>query len=53
MLGRLTLVTACEGCPEGSSWGLQESPKGYEHRVGAHPEPALGLLAQLSHQCWM
>lgn len=53
MLERLTLVTASEGCPEGSSWGLEESSKRHQHRMWAHPEPALGLLAQLSHQCWM
>ena len=47
---RLTLVTAGEGCPEGSSRGLEESREGYQHRMWAHPEPVLGLLAQLSHQ---
>lgn len=53
LLGRLTLVTASEGCPEGSPGGLEEPPERYQHRVGAQPEPALGLLAQLSHQRWM
>lgn len=43
-------MTAGEGCPEGSPRGLEESRQGYQHRVWAHPEPVLGLLAQLSHQ---
>lgn len=53
MLGRPTFVTTSEGRPEGSSWGLQESSKGHQHRVWAHLEPALGLLAQLPHKCRM
>lgn len=46
-------MTACEGHLEGTSWGLEESSKRHQHRVWAHPEPVLGLLAKLSHQCWM
>lgn len=52
-LRRPTFVTASEGRPEGSSWGLEESPEGHQHRVWARPEPALGLLAQLSHEYGM
>lgn len=53
MLGRPTFVTASEGRLEGPSWGLEESSKGHQYRMWAHQEPALGLLAQLSHKCWM
>lgn len=50
MLGRPTFVTASESSLERPSWGLEESSKGHQHRMGVHQEPALGLLAQLSHK---
>ena len=50
VLGTPTFVTAAEGCPQGPSRGLEESSEGHQHRLWAHPEPALCLLAQLSHQ---
>lgn len=50
VLGRPTFVTAGEGGPEGPPRGLEESSEGHQHSMWAHPEPALRLLAQLSHQ---